>query len=50
MLGYKDDHHTSFIVVEEVFSDELESELLEIKQYHWTKALHLSKKNLVQHD
>jgi hypothetical protein len=49
MLGFKEEHHTSFIVVEEVFSDESETELLEINQYRWTKALHLSKKSVVQH-
>lgn len=50
MLGYKEGHHTSFIVIEEVFADESKNELLEIKRYQWTKALHLSKKSLVSHD
>ncbi len=39
MLGYLDKkHHGAFIVVEEVFTDDTEEELLEIKTYKWIKT------------
>ena len=45
LLGYLDQHkHGQFIIVEEVFEDESETELIEIKKYHWTKAHHLVSK------
>lgn len=50
LLGYLDrDDHGQFIVVEELFSDESEDELLEVKRYTWTKAHHISRRNLVKH-
>ncbi|MFT5953492.1 MAG: hypothetical protein ACI8QD_000328, partial [Cyclobacteriaceae bacterium] len=39
--------HGEFIVVEELFSDETETELKEVKRYHWKKAHHLGLKQLV---
>jgi hypothetical protein len=49
MLGYLDKHHHGrFIVVEEIFSDKTENELLELKKYYWKKGHHLSKKSLVK--
>jgi len=39
MLGYLDDkNHGAFIVVEEVFSDNTETELIETKSYRWLKS------------
>jgi hypothetical protein len=48
LLGYLDSKgHGEFIVVEELFSDETETELKEVKRYHWKKAHHLGLKQLV---
>ena len=50
LLGYLDDRqHGQFIVVEELFTDATETELKELKKYTWTKAHHISLRNLVRH-
>jgi hypothetical protein len=46
MLGYLDEKdHGRFVVVEEIFNDESETELLEVKQYHWVKGRHILANN-----
>jgi hypothetical protein len=51
MMGYLDEHnHGRFIVVEELFADEEETELLQVNVYYWNKAHHLLKSGLVKFD
>ena len=50
LLSYLDkDDHGKFIVVEELFTDETETELKEVRRYTWSKAHHLSLRGLVRH-
>ncbi|WP_420315645.1 hypothetical protein [Ekhidna sp.] len=43
LLGYLgDDHHRHFIVIEEVFNDETETELLEFNRFDWVKGHHIT--------
>lgn len=43
LLGYLgEDKHRHFVIVEEIFNDETETELLELNRFDWVKAHHLS--------
>ncbi|SNS80727.1 hypothetical protein SAMN05421640_1314 [Ekhidna lutea] len=43
LLGYHgEDKHRHFIVIEEIFNDESESELLEFHRFDWVKGHHLT--------
>lgn len=44
LLGYLDEkNHGAFVVVEELFTDETETTLLELNTFHWVKGKHASK-------
>lgn len=46
LLGYRGaDKHRHFVVVEEIFNDETETELLEFNTFDWVKSHHLSQAN-----
>jgi hypothetical protein len=50
LLGYMDHRdHGRFIVVEELFTDASETQLKDVRKYHWAKVHHLSLKGLVKH-
>ncbi len=43
LLGYKGlDRHRHFVVIEEIFNDETETQLLEFNVFDWVKAHHLT--------
>ncbi|MEQ6169019.1 hypothetical protein AAOE16_17600 [Ekhidna sp. MALMAid0563] len=43
LLGYiANDNHRHFIVIEEIFNDESETELLEFHRFDWVKGHHLT--------
>lgn len=43
LLGYHGrDKHRHFVVVEEIFNDETETELLEFNKFDWVKSHHLT--------
>lgn len=43
LLGYiGEDKHRHFVIVEEIFNDETESELLEFNKFDWVKAHHIT--------
>jgi hypothetical protein len=44
LLGYLgEDKHRHFVVVEEIFNDESETELLSLSKFDWVKAHHITK-------
>lgn len=43
LLGYKgEDKHRHFVVIEEIFNDETETELLAFSTFDWVKAHHIT--------
>ena len=43
LLGYiADDKHRHFIIIEEIFNDDSETELLEFNRFDWVKGHHLT--------
>lgn len=43
LLGYRgEDKHRHFVVIEEIFNDETETQLLEFNTFDWVKAHHIT--------